>query len=308
MRKPRKLDDRITEDLLGGRVVDDEQARAVDAALRQIRHLADDEAPQPTAALASVLAEGLPEGTRVPVAAARHTSPFTVIRRTPRMLTSLLSGLAAKVALGVGAVAFAATGAGVAGVLPSDAANDAVQKAFNFSVVDDFPEEASTTGTVRSEEGRTTAEDARENRGNASEDALLERRAEAAQERAANAEQGLSTAREAADDTPAAEHHQIPDTVPVGPDAAEERRQDAQERRGDAGTQQQDAGSQQQDAGSQQQDAGSQQPERPAQAEAGAENRTQGDDAQNTGDAQAEAGVDRRPSSPGSQAEGRSGR
>jgi hypothetical protein len=294
MRKPRKLDDRITEDLLGGRVVDDEQARAVDAALRQIRHLADDEAPQPTAALASVLAEGLPEGTRVPVAPARHTSPITVIRRTPRMLTSLLSGLAAKVALGVGAVAFAATGAGVAGVLPSDAANDAVQKAFNFSVVDDFPEEASTTGTVRSEEGRTTAEDARENRGNASEDALLERRAEAAQERAANAEQGLSTAREAADDTPAAEHHQIPDTVPVGPDAAEERRQDAQERRGDAGTQQQDAGSQQ--------------PERPAQAEAGAENRTQGDDAQNTGDAQAEAGVDRRPSSPGSQAEGRSGR
>jgi hypothetical protein len=324
MRKPRELSDRTADDLIAGRASDEPDVEALQAALADLRRQADAPAPLPTPALAAVLTDGLPDAERTPVAAPpRHRQAATLPRRTRRMITTLLSSVAAKAGLGVSAVALAVTGAGVADVLPSQSANDGIQRAVSAVTGLEFPDEASDTGAAASESGRDTAADARTKRDEArgpggeargssddslqaqveAEDRLLELRG------AANAERGLQTARDAVEDTEAADKAQIPDEVPVGPEAAQDRRQDGEARqeapaqaetrrqeaetrreeaetRSEAGTEQRDgAGTQADGAGAQPEDAGTQ-------AEAGQTNRTRGDDAATSGQAHRPGGTD----------------
>jgi hypothetical protein len=307
MRKPWEFTDRTADDLVAGRATDVSDAEALQATLADLRRQADVPAPLPSPALAAVLTDGLPEAERIPVAAAPHRRPTptpALPRRTSRMITALLSSVAAKAGLGVSAVALAVTGAGVADVLPSPAANDGIQRAVSAVTGVEFERAEETVGTEEHGEpaeqadfGQDTADEAKvkESGREFAEAIIMERRAERARAEAAGGppENPTATGAEHAN-----ENARVPATVPAdgqpdttGQDRADEVRPAAPERQD---TQQREQ--RQPEAPAQGGDAGATQGSAPAepppagsdQAEAGQQNRDRGD-------AAAQEGQSRRP-------------
>ena len=142
------LDDATAEAILAGRPVPDPALGPVAGLVAEMRSLAGEPAPLPSAELAAILAGG-PVGAQ-----SEHTAAETDVcpppavrigrarrgRSGPKPLSRLLrnaaaAGLAARVALGTGVAAASMTGAAAAGVLPGpvqDAVADVVKTVTPF--------------------------------------------------------------------------------------------------------------------------------------------------------------------------------
>lgn len=153
MRNPWDPDDRTAEQLLSGRKPAEDGLEPLADALDRLRSAAAGPAPDPNAALASVLADGLPS-PHAPAAGAASTP------RSQKPMNNLLARLVSRVALAMTGVVALATGAGAAGMLPQHA-NETVQTAITAVTGLEF-RQASDTGEAQSAFGQAVARDAKD--------------------------------------------------------------------------------------------------------------------------------------------------
>lgn len=148
------LDDATAAAILAGRSVRDPALRPVAGLVAEMRSLAQEAAPAPSAQLAAILAGGPVAAAREDSSAATAARPVSDVRgrraRLGRPGPSALSrlarnvaaaGLAARIALGAGVAAAGMTGAAAAGVLPGPV-QDAVAGAMETVTPFEFPRHA----------------------------------------------------------------------------------------------------------------------------------------------------------------------
>lgn len=209
----RRLDDRLAEDLLRGRTdAVPEELRATAEVLGRLRSTTAS-APQPSAELARVFAEGLgPDAVETaPLPALAGASQTSVIQRGRTAMRTFITraaglSLVAKLTIGT-TVAAAAVGAGAAGGgLPGGDVPAAERAEFGQQVAEDATdeEEAGVDGWEVSQNAQRRAEERRAERGegddNAGEDNASERGQQARELKGENASQNGQDAREAGAD------------------------------------------------------------------------------------------------------------